>query len=66
MPSRSGGTFEYDNKKERLDEVRRELEDPAIASDGPRLLSAHAEMVAAQEKLDALYERWAELEKKSS
>ncbi|HZF15614.1 MAG TPA: peptide chain release factor 2 [Steroidobacteraceae bacterium] len=28
--SLSGGTFEYDNKKERLDEVRRELEDPAI------------------------------------
>ena len=26
----SGGTFEYDSKKERLDEVRRELEDPAI------------------------------------
>jgi peptide chain release factor 2 len=31
-PRLSGGTFEYDNKKERLDEVRRELEDPAIWS----------------------------------
>ena len=43
---------------------RSQLEDPEIASDGPRLLTAHAEMEAAQEKLDALYARWAELEKK--
>ena len=41
-----------------------QLEDPAIASDGPRLLEVNAEMEAAQEKLDALYARWAELEKK--
>ena len=25
-----GGFFEYDNKKERLEEVSRELEDPAV------------------------------------
>ena len=25
-----GGTFDYDNKRERLDEVSRELEDPDI------------------------------------
>ena len=42
-----------------------QLEDPAIASDGPSLLKAHAEMEEAQEKLDALYARWAELEKKN-
>jgi len=42
------------------------LEDPAIASDGPRLLSAHAEMEAAQKDRDALYARWAELEEKSN
>jgi ATP-binding cassette subfamily F protein uup len=42
-----------------------QLEDPAIASDGPRLLAAHAEMEAAQANLDALYARWAELEKKN-
>ena len=47
-----------------LDAKRVQLEDPAIASDGPRLLSAHAEMEAAQDKVDALYARWAELEKK--
>ena len=27
---RYGGFFEYDNKKERLEEVSRELEDPAV------------------------------------
>lgn len=43
---------------------RAQLEDPAIASDGPSLLKAHAEMEEAQEKLDALYTRWAELERK--
>jgi ATP-binding cassette subfamily F protein uup len=43
---------------------RAELESPAIASDGPRLLQVHAEMEAAQKDLDALYARWAELEGK--
>jgi ATP-binding cassette subfamily F protein uup len=45
---------------------RAQMEDPAIASDGPRLVAAHAEMEAAQEELDQLYARWAELEKKKS
>ena len=44
---------------------RAELEDPAIASDGPKLMAAQAAMEAAQRELDALYERWAELEEKS-
>jgi ATP-binding cassette subfamily F protein uup len=42
-----------------------ELEDPAIASNGPRLVTIHAEMEAAQRNLDELYARWAELEEKS-
>jgi hypothetical protein len=33
--------------------------------DAPRLVSAQAAMDAAQETLDALYARWAELEKKN-
>jgi ATP-binding cassette subfamily F protein uup len=49
-----------------LQSKRAELDNPAIASDGPRLLAAHAEMEAAQRNLDALYERWAELEEKSN
>ena len=47
-----------------LQEKREQLEDPAIASDGPRLLAADAEMEEAQNKVDELYARWSELEKK--
>jgi ABC transport system ATP-binding/permease protein len=47
-----------------LENKRADLENPAIASDGPRLLVAHAEMEAAQKSLDALYTRWAELEER--
>jgi len=47
-----------------LQAKRAQLEDPAIASDGPRLLSAHAEMEAAQKTVDDLYARWSELEEK--
>ena len=38
-----------------LQAKRVQLEDPAIASDGPRLLSAHAEMEEAQNQVDELY-----------
>jgi ABC transport system ATP-binding/permease protein len=47
-----------------LQEKREQLEDPAIASDGPRLLAANAEMEDAQDSVDKLYARWSELEKK--
>jgi ABC transport system ATP-binding/permease protein len=50
--------------EELLQAKRCQLEDPAIASDGPRLLTAHAEMNEAQAKVDELYARWSELEKK--
>ena len=50
--------------EELLQAKRSQLEDPAIASDGPRLLTAHAEMNEAQAKVDELYARWSELEKK--
>ncbi len=49
-----------------LQSKRVQLEDPAIASDGPRLLAAHAEMEEAQNSVDELYARWSELEKKRS
>jgi ATP-binding cassette subfamily F protein uup len=48
-----------------LQAKRAQLEDPAIATDGPRLLTAHSEMEAAQQHLDSLYARWAELEEKN-
>jgi ABC transport system ATP-binding/permease protein len=47
-----------------LREKRAQLEDPAIASDGPRLVTAHAEMEAAQRDLETVYSRWSALEEK--
>ena len=44
---------------------RAEMESPAIASDGPRLLAAHDELETAQKNLETLYARWAELEEKA-
>jgi len=52
--------------EEVLQTKRAQLEDPAIASDGPRLVIAHQEMDEAQAKVDALYSRWSELEKKKN
>jgi len=49
----------------RLQTKRAALEDPAIASDGPRLLVAHAEMEAAQRDVNMLYTRWVELQEKA-
>jgi ABC transport system ATP-binding/permease protein len=48
-----------------LQSKRAELENPAIASDGSKLVAAHLEMEKAQKDLDALYVRWADLEEKA-
>jgi ATP-binding cassette subfamily F protein uup len=40
------------------------LQDPAIASDAPRLLAASAEVEKAQALVDELYARWVELDAK--
>jgi ATP-binding cassette subfamily F protein uup len=62
---------EYETIEQRVAEAehflqskREELEDPAIVSDSQRLVTAHAQMEDAQDKVDELYARWAELEKK--
>jgi len=52
--------------EEVLQTKRTQLEDPAIISDSQRLIAAHDEMEEAQEKVDTLYARWAELEKKKN
>ncbi len=52
--------------EERLQSKHAQLEDPAIASDAPRLLALQAEVDAAQNAVDELYARWAELEKKKA
>jgi len=63
---------EYAGIEQRIAEAERvlaskraELENPAIASDGPRLVVVQAEMEAAQKNLDKLYARWAELEERA-
>jgi ATP-binding cassette subfamily F protein uup len=64
---------EYANIEERvaaaedkLEAKRAQAEDPAIASDSARLVSAHAELERAQQEVDELYARWAELEKRQA
>jgi len=47
-----------------LEAKRTHAEDPAIASDSARLMSAHSELEEAQQEVDELYARWADLEKK--
>ncbi len=63
---------EYATIEQRVEEAEQrvqvkhaQLEDPANATDAARLVSVQAELDAAQEALDALYTRWAELEKKN-
>ena len=62
---------EYATIEERIAEAERILaakrsafEDPAIASDATRLLSTQAELTAAEQTVEDLYARWAELEEK--
>jgi ATP-binding cassette subfamily F protein uup len=52
--------------EEKLEAKRVNADDPAIASDATRLMSAHAELEEAQNQVDELYARWAELEKKQA
>ena len=50
--------------EESLRQKRANAEDPTIASDAERLLLAHRDLQQAQKDVDALFERWAELEGK--
>jgi ATP-binding cassette subfamily F protein uup len=62
---------EYATIEQRVEEADRlvqakhaELEDPSNATDAARLVAAQAGLDAAQDALDILYARWAELERK--
>jgi ABC transport system ATP-binding/permease protein len=46
--------------------ARAALEDPAVATDAARLQAALAEAEAAQQRVDTLFGRWAELEEKQT
>ncbi|HSP34550.1 MAG TPA: ABC-F family ATP-binding cassette domain-containing protein [Thermoanaerobaculia bacterium] len=52
--------------EEKLAEAKRRAEDPAIASDAAALQERFAELERAQKAVDRLYERWSELERKTS
>ena len=68
MESREYSTIEQRiaDAEEILAQKKAAAEDPAIATDAARLLSAHAELEAAQKKVDELFTRWSELEAKLS
>jgi ABC transport system ATP-binding/permease protein len=51
--------------EELLRTKRAALDDPAIASDAPRILAAQAALDEAQKAVDQLYERWHTLEEKA-
>lgn len=64
---------EYEAMEQRVTEAeevlqakREQLEDPKIASDATGLLRAQSELESAQDEVDKLYARWAELEQKKS
>ena len=50
----------------RLAAARTMVEDPAVATDAARLVEALAEQEKAQEEVDSLFARWAELEAKQA
>jgi ATP-binding cassette subfamily F protein uup len=51
--------------EERLQRAKAVVEDPAVVVDAVRLTAALAEMEAAQESVDGLFARWAELTEKA-
>jgi ATP-binding cassette subfamily F protein uup len=50
--------------EEDLERKRTAMEEPSIMSDGPRLHAAAVELEQAQQTVERLYTRWAELEQK--
>jgi len=66
MEAREYSTIEQRiaDAEEVLAQKKTASEDPAIATDAARLLSAHAELEAAQKTVDELFARWSELEAK--
>jgi ATP-binding cassette subfamily F protein uup len=50
--------------EESLRQARATLEDPSVATDAARLQAALAEADSAQQQVDTLFTRWAELEEK--
>ncbi len=66
MEAREYSTLEQRiaDAEEVLQKKKAAAEDPAIATDAARLMAAHADLEKAQQTVDELYARWAELEAK--
>ncbi len=45
-----------------LEQARAAKEDPTVAADAQELIKRHEAFEAAQQKINALYQRWEELE----
>jgi ATP-binding cassette subfamily F protein uup len=65
-------TRELETMEERIAEAEKELQgkhelllDPSVMSDAVRLRTLSLELEAAQERIDEMYTRWGELEKRS-
>jgi ATP-binding cassette subfamily F protein uup len=67
MEAREFATIEQrvEEGEVRLDSARTRVEDPAVATDATALQQALRELEAAQEAVDDLYARWAELTEKA-
>ena len=52
--------------EQQLNALRAALDDPAMASDAPRLHATYVQMEEVQQRVDKLYARWSELEEKQS
>ncbi|MBI4396513.1 MAG: ABC-F family ATP-binding cassette domain-containing protein [Elusimicrobia bacterium] len=49
--------------EQEVEKARQALEDPSIATDAAELSRRHEKLTTAQEKIEALYKRWEDLEK---
>jgi len=52
--------------EQELEAIRAEMHSPEVVSDGPKLQACYERMQAAEAKVAALYDRWAELEAKQN
>jgi ABC transport system ATP-binding/permease protein len=68
LEAREYATIEQrvEEAEQRVQAKREELEDPANATEASHLVHAQSALDEAQQALDVLYARWAELEKKKS
>ena len=60
MPTPSGGIFDYDAKKEQLEEILRELEDPAVWNEPEKAQKLGQQRASLQDIVVSL-KRWTQV-----